>query len=251
MLHDVDAIWDEMKQKGLDADLVSDIFDEKRVREVYEFWLNWAPRAGFFSKSDLNRILERHVFESLVYLKACFYFLEKDANLKVSHETKIADVGSGPGAPGLLIYAFKRNNPDITLIDSSARRLGVVEREFCEAQRFQFEYERIENMANKYKIVFSRAFLSYPVAAEVVTNILEVGGYYFFFTGKIPEFSQQAWVEQYLKKCGFVSCETLNIPELDFLGSRNVIVLYKKHRLERGYPRHWNKIKKSGIKWKK
>ena len=55
----------------------------------------------------------------------------------------------------------------------------------------------------------------------------------------------------YLDALGYVSRETLPVPELAFLGHRSIIVLKKQRASRKGYPRKWKEIKDSISEWNK
>lgn len=243
------SIWKLCEGKNLDIHEIRNLFHENRVENVYDFWVKWAQIGGFFSKKDLSRILERHVFESLVFLATCIKYL--DRKITVSRETKFADIGTGPGVPGLLVPAWKGIDLRVDLIDSSARRLGIVEKNFLYQKNINCIYARAEEIETRYDVLLSRAYLKFPVAVETITNLVAIGGYYFFFAGESDLALDDKKTIAHLLRCGFVSCETLPLNELGFLGKRNVIVLFKDRKAEKGYPRPWKRIKEMGEKWEK
>ena len=255
------SLWQEAKNRSIPIGDLPQLFDEAATRQVLRFWETWAERGGFFSRQDLGRIFERHLIESLFLLRSAFAIYERLSGQSVSHETKIADVGSGPGVPGALIPCWKAASLRATLIDSSRRRLGRVEDELCTVPLFQerldFRYGRTEEMRGEFDLVLSRAFLPFPIAAECVTRLLRRGGFYLMLVGADPlspmlrDDRLRNNLKIYLKNCGLVSRETESVPELSFLGERHIVVLRKTADPLRGYPRSWKRIKESQSQWKK
>lgn len=245
------GIWKRLQQAGLNTTALDLRYDENLIEEFVEFWEEYNEVGGFFSKEDAGRILSRHVFECLVCLEASWKLWTKIRSTHVSRETKIADVGSGPGLPGLLLCADLDFKGSIVLMDSSKRRLELVEKKFADRFRnLHFDYRRVEEVKEKYDIVLARAFLPYPISAEVVCKMLGGDGVFMIFAGRLPELDN-IQEQQYLKRLGFVSRETRHIPELEFLGQRHIIGLRQIDKPFDGYPRSWKKIKGSLSKWKR
>ena len=64
----------------------------------------------------------------------------------------------------------------------------------------------------------------------------------------MPEASR---AKAYLRRLGYVSRETVPVPELNFLGLRAINLLLKDRETQKGYPRIWKKIKDSLSQWKR
>lgn len=200
---------------------------------------------GFFSQNDAIRILERHIYENLIFVDYV------SSRVKVSRETKLADAGSGPGLPGYIFHCLKET-PKVTLIDSSKRRLSFVE-EFASSERdassqanrqLAFKYERLEEMKASYDIIAIRALIPFPFCIEIVAALQPVGGHLFLAsTNAPPPFKG-------LQAFGYVSRETYVPSELAFLGARSILHLEKIAKQDSRYPRSWKIIQQDMQKWK-
>lgn len=238
-------IFEKMFEAGLDInETIKNKFSGERLNFFYQFLLETNEKYGLFSKSDTERILDRHLYESMIFVH---HLTEA---FPVSRETAVADVGTGPGLPGML-FACMQEPPDLTLIDSSKRKTELLEIALLETTLFEkirFIYERVENIKKKYSIVVSRAVVPFPHMAEVAYPLWSEGGILAMAAGKI-EITDR--IRAYLGGLGVVSRETIQLPELAFLGERSIIVLSKISRSKKGYPRQWKKIKEEIEAWRK
>ncbi len=260
---------DELKaavvERGLTypADLF-DEFDADAVAAFYDFLERDNEAGGFFSKNDSQRIFERHLFESLLFARYVAREYYVASGKLVSRETRILDVGSGPGLPGYL-FACRRPSPRVTLLDSSRRRLGRLEEWLNTAATdggdgtahvasddVAFVYERSEEHQtgrgrNAYDLVVARALIPFPAAVELLCRLPRIGGVMALWCGENDPRGPR--LEDYLAELGYVSRETLDIPELTFLGHRRIMLLVRERETQKPYPRDWKKIKDSISQW--
>ncbi len=250
-------------------------FDWERVQSYYEFLIEKNSQGGFFSKGDSMQILERHLVESLY---SVFKIWEEGLFTSASH---VADVGTGPGLPGFLFFCLK-DPPKVTLIDSSRRKLGLLETWWKEIhvsayrriristyphidisenepldklRSLGFIYARVEEWEpqrmGQADLVTMRAAVAYPFSVEVVANLVQKNGYFLPFLAR-----EQNWksVEQrILSHSGFTLERDLNLGALSFLGVRKIKILKKTGIPKHGIPRDWKSIAKEikGAKWEK
>lgn len=135
------------------SDLSSRQYEQfSKLSELYRYWND---RINVVSRKDIDNLMEHHVLHSLAIAK----FVQFDKG------TKILDVGTGGGFPGIpLAILF----PDckFKLIDSIAKKIKVVSRvaETLELQNVEAEHIRVQQEKAKYDFVVSRA----------VTNLSEL-----------------------------------------------------------------------------
>ncbi len=214
-------------------------FDWGQVAWFFSFL---KENADFFSEADRARILERHLYESL------WMAGESAARGWVSRETRVADAGSGPGLPGYLYHCLEAK-PEVTLWDSSRRRLGRLEKAAVGQERLRFRYERLEETrAPTFDFVTIRALIPFPFCVELVSGLVTVGGRVLYAAASdvIPEAAGE-----FLDRLGFVSRETIAAPELAFLGQRCFYLLAKTRRTPQAFPRPWKELRKAIETWEK
>ena len=245
------GIFAEIEGAGLKLPAeMKEYFDEERLGAYYKFLKEKNELGGFFSKNDSERILERHLYESLIFAHSVKSWLKKQGK-DVSRETKIADAGSGPGLPGFL-FACLKNSPALTLIDSSRRRLGILGDWVRESNLFgvvNFLFGRLEETRGTFDLISMRALIPFPFNLELVSGLLQPGGYVALAAGQNLPFDQAT--KSYLGELGFVSRETLCPIEIQFLGSRFIYLLLRERPAVKGYPRNWKQIKDHMGQWEK
>lgn len=230
------SLRQEIEQTGLNsqqADSLVDSYDEQRILKLFEFYRIHNQKGGFFSKADESRIFERHILENMVYVDRARDF--------VSRETKIADIATGPGLPGSLFGCLQQPLP-VTLIDSSRRRLGVLESQGPSeiVSNCDFLYARVEELKAHYSLLTSRAFIPFPQCALAVHHLQKKNDLYLPFLS-VVETSDDS--RKILKQAGYFLEDVIVLHELSFLGQRSIAVLRKNGIVNKARPYRWKFIK--------
>ena len=220
-------------------------FDGGSIFDYYNFLLENNERGGFFSRKDSEKIFTRHLFESVVF---CYYVSKA---LSVSRETKVADAGTGPGLPGYL-FAAMREPPILSLVDSSRRRLSILE-EFHVKQKGHnnvfFLYGRLEELENVFDIVTARALIPFPFVLELLARNVKKGGFAALYSADEDPLSSRE--VDYIGRLGFIFREVLVPLEANIESRRTIKILQKINPTASGYPREWKKIKEEISQWQK
>jgi 16S rRNA (guanine527-N7)-methyltransferase len=128
-----------------------------------EIFLFWNSKINLISKNDEQNFIERHIIHSL----AISYFF------KFYQGTKIIDVGTGGGFPGLpLAIAFPES--EFTLIDSIGKKIKVVAEiiKKLELSNCTAVNSRTEDMANKYNYITARAVTAFPKFVTLTRHMI-------------------------------------------------------------------------------
>lgn len=147
------------------------------LSELYEFWNH---RINVISRRDISRLYERHVLSSLSVGKA----------IRFKSGTKVLDVGTGGGFPGIPL-AIMFPETDFVLLDSTEKKIRVVsaiagELELNNVKTIQV---RAELYSKKFDFVVSRALTTFPEFVALVNNNLhtknmnELSNGIFYLTG--------------------------------------------------------------------
>ena len=126
------------------------------LSDLYSFW---NAQINVISRKDMSDFLERHVLHSLG--------IAKIINFKAG--TKVLDVGTGGGFPGIPL-AILFPNVDFFLVDSIGKKIKVVRAVTHELglKNVKISHERAENINEKFDFVVSRAVTYMPTFLEWV-----------------------------------------------------------------------------------
>ena len=117
----------------------------QRLQSLYQ---EWNDQINVISRKDIEHLYERHVLHSLAIAK----YQEFLPN------TKILDVGTGGGFPGIPLAIYF---PDCQfhLVDSIGKKIKVVEGIATELglQNVTYTHDRAEKIKDKFDFVVSRA----------------------------------------------------------------------------------------------
>jgi 16S rRNA (guanine527-N7)-methyltransferase len=132
-------------------DLTKDQID--KFEQLGELYQHWNEQINVISRKDTENFYERHVLHSLAIANIVSF---KDG-------TKLLDVGTGGGFPGIPL-AILFPNCDFLLVDSVGKKIKVV-KEVAEAlglKNVRGTHERAENINEQFDFVLSRAVTAMP-----------------------------------------------------------------------------------------
>lgn len=122
----------------------------ERLEALYS---EWNAQINVISRKDTDNFYERHVLHSLAIAKV----------IKFTDGTKILDIGTGGGFPGIpLAILFPKCN--FLLVDSIGKKIKVVKEvaEALELRNVGARHERSENIKEQFDFVISRAVTAMP-----------------------------------------------------------------------------------------
>ncbi|MCX7743481.1 MAG: 16S rRNA (guanine(527)-N(7))-methyltransferase RsmG [Flavobacteriales bacterium] len=133
------------------------------AKEAYQLW---NERINVISRKDIENIEERHFLHSLAIAKV----------VKFAPGTRIHDVGTGGGFPGIpLAIAFPQC--EFLLIDSIGKKLKVVEEVVaaCKLNNVQTQHSRAEQVKQTCDFVTGRAVETIAEFYRHVSHMLKKG----------------------------------------------------------------------------
>jgi 16S rRNA (guanine527-N7)-methyltransferase len=130
----------------------------QQLQELYNYW---NERINVISRKDIDQLYERHVLHSLAI--AAFF--------KLPDGTKVLDVGTGGGFPGIPL-AIMFPNIHFTLADSIGKKITVVNEvsNSIGLQNLIAVHTRAESIKEKFNFVVSRAVTEFPPFYNWVKN---------------------------------------------------------------------------------
>lgn len=129
-----------------------------------ELYFEWNEKINVISRKDIDELYTKHVLHSLAIAKV----------ISFENGTKILDVGTGGGFPGIPL-AILFPEVEFHLVDSIAKKILVV-KEVATAiglTNLKAEAKRAEQVNSKFDFVVSRAVTAMPKFVEWIENKFE------------------------------------------------------------------------------
>lgn len=154
-----------MKSNSIIEKYFPDLTDEQREKfaalpTLYE---DWNSKINVISRKDIEQIEERHILHSLAIAKYTSF----------TDGTKIIDVGTGGGFPGIPL-AIMFPNVEFLLIDSIGKKIKVVEgvANSLGLKNVRAMQTRSEQVKEKFDFIVSRAVTAFPDFVKMTRHLI-------------------------------------------------------------------------------
>lgn len=173
--------------------------------------LKWNKTYNLTAIRDPQLALVQHIFDSLAIINPLSKYLT-DQNLTSS---RVLDVGSGAGLPGVVIAAMIKD-VQVTCVDTVEKKMAFVRQVagVLKLSNLLAIHARVEQLKTEpYDVVTSRAFSSLQDFAQLAGHLVQKNGVLIGMKGKEPK--QE--IEELEKNTHWYvdSIENLNVPKLD------------------------------------
>lgn len=206
--------------------------------------LEWNEKMNLTAITEEREVILKHFVDCLSLV----------SYLEVTDETKIIDVGTGAGFPGLPVK-IACPNVSMTLLDSLQKRIGFLEEAIKEMGLNNVEcvHSRAEDggqnplYREKFDYCISRAVANLAVLSEYCLPFVKIGGTLAALKG--PDASAEILeAESALEKLGGKVTQVIDvtIPFTDL--SHKLIFIEKVSSTPKQYPRKAGKISKNPLK---
>ena len=137
-----------------------------RFTQLESLYREWNAKINVISRKDIGNLFIHHILFSLSIGKI----------IRFSEGTKIMDIGTGGGLPGIPL-AILFPEADFTLVDSIGKKIHVVENIVMALglKNVHAVIERFEKMKGSFDFITGRAVINLPeIVSQVSNKILPV-----------------------------------------------------------------------------
>lgn len=212
-----------------------------RLNTYGNMLVKWNEKMNLTAITEPEEVLYKHFLDCLMFFK----------NVDVKQSSKVIDVGTGAGFPGMVLK-IARPDIELTLMDGLNKRLtflnAVLDALKLEAKTVHMRAEDGGKNAayrEKYDIACARAVANLPVLCEYCIPFVKIGGQFVAMKGAAASEELEVATNAY-KILGCekptIICENLRENE-----ARAFIVSKKVSQTPPKYPRMGGKIAKSAL----
>ncbi len=132
-----------------------------QLLQLYDLYMDWNSKINVISRKDIEDLYLHHVLHSLGIAKV----------IDFKPNTKIMDVGTGGGFPGVPL-AILYPDCQFNLVDSIQKKLKVVDAvaEKLKLTNITTTHKRVESITETYDFIVSRAVTAMPTFVSWVKH---------------------------------------------------------------------------------
>lgn len=216
----------------------------EKLYEYKEFLLEWNSKINLTSIIEDTEIIAKHFIDSLMCVKY------------IKEESKIIDVGTGAGFPGIVLAIYFEGKKEITLLDSLNKRVQFLNEVISKLKLSNViaiharaeEFAHKEEYREKYDLAVARAVAPLNILLEYLSGYVKKKGFCLCMKALSvqEELVASKKAIQELKLRLITNDDISIVLENDKL-CRNILVFKKLEGLADRYPRSYSNIKKKGL----
>mgnify|MGYP001589809180 FL=1 len=140
----------------------------EKFKQLESLYIYWNQRINVVSRKNINELYINHVLHSLAIAKI----------INFKNKTKILDVGTGGGFPGIPL-AILFPNCNFTLVDSIAKKIHVVDSivDSLKLDNICTSVSRVESLNTKHDFIVSRAVTNMSKFLNLTKGRISKGGH--------------------------------------------------------------------------
>ncbi|QEK13528.1 16S rRNA (guanine(527)-N(7))-methyltransferase RsmG [Crassaminicella thermophila] len=224
----------EILEKGAkELGLYLNEYQIQQFLKYKDLLIEWNEKINLTAITEEKEVMIKHFLDSISCISLPY----------IKENSKVIDVGTGAGFPGIPIHIYYPN-VRLTLLDSLKKRINFL-KEVCEnlgLESVNFEHGRAEdfgkdkNFREKYDIAVARAVAQLNVLCEYCLPFVKVGGYFVCQKGpNIDEEMKDAKKAIEILGGKFIEKKDIKLPFSQI--RHNVVVIQKIKETSTKYPR--------------
>ena len=187
----------------------------KQFSQLQDLYNEWNSQINVISRKDMENLYLKHVLHSLAIAKV----------ISFADGTKVLDVGTGGGFPGIPL-AILFPNVDFLLVDSIGKKIKVVNEvaNSIGLKNLRAEHKRAEQVNGQFDFVVSRAVTRMKVFQQWVRKRISTKQRNILFNGIL--YLKGGDLTEELK--GIKNVELYNIPDFfeeEFFETKKVVYI--------------------------
>lgn len=220
---------------------------EEQLKMLYiyaKYLIEYNEHTNLTAIKDIEDIYLKHFYDSLTITKIADF----------NKYNSLVDIGTGAGFPGVVIKIFyphlkvvliDSNNKKVTFLNNLIKKLNLDNISAINTRSEDYAHNHLD----EYDIVTARAVTTLPALVELCLPLVKVGGYFIPLKGNV---SEELEISQDIIKKLNGTLENKIEFKLPYEESiRNILKIKKVNSTPNGYPRPYDKIKKSLKKYRK
>lgn len=220
------------------------IINEDKVKKFYlymQILIEWNEKINLTAITEPKEVIIKHFIDSL------------SVSNKIKDNSKIIDVGTGAGFPGIPLKIYN-NTLNVTLLDSLNKRT-VFLKEVIEKLNLKNievihgraeDYAKIDKYRENYDYAISRAVAPLNILLEYLSPYVKIGGNVIAMKGSNAEEEiKNSSNALKILRCQIIENSKINLPE--DTGERYIILIEKKEKTPKMYPRNAGTPKKKPL----
>lgn len=226
----------ETALNNLELTLSDDVLN--KLDSYAEFLMEYNKHTNLTAIKTKEDIYLKHFYDSLTIVKS----------IDLNTVSSLCDVGSGAGFPGLVLKIVYPNL-HVVLIDSNNKKTKFLNEviKILDLKNIEVINTRSEDYARDnletFDIVTARAVTTLKALIELCLPLVKINGYFIPLKANVEDEINASKNILNILNGEIEDIEEFKLPEED--ATRTIIKIKKKNSTPNGYPRSYDKIKKS------